>query len=98
MRKLIVVTDNQSPLTQNQLTEFFRTAGIGWSHYFSNAWLLVDQAGRSARWWFEQIDPIIGADRKFAVFEVEPRSWWARGPSTLANWMRTMWLSRFAAE
>src|SRR5258708_7039715 len=91
MRKFIVITESATPMLQNRVTEFFKALGVSWSHYFSNAWLLVDNANRSARWWFTQIDAI-GMGGKFAVFEVMPRAWWARGPATLESWMRRAWM------
>jgi hypothetical protein len=52
MRSKIIVMANEATLEQrNQVTLAIKALGNSWWHWFEQAWVISDYAGRDVAWW-----------------------------------------------
>lgn len=98
MKKRFVICINGSTKEQeNKFVEYINTQGVGWWHWLTNTWLIVDRNGKtSAGTWREKAVEIFEREHVL-VIEISQQNdtWSGFGPSSdekdMFKWIRDNW-------
>ena len=76
---------------QNQITQYFRNKEVGWWHWLSDVWLVVDSKNQlKASKLRDELNDLVPGVRKI-VLEVEGGTWSAYCHSDSFDWLHGNW-------
>ena len=91
--RFMLSVDNATAQQQDAITTWLRSTQLGFWHYLSHAWLVVDRTDtynvNSLR---DQVTRLVPGATFIIVVVADPNGWAGYGPSPKFEWLHSVWM------